>query len=189
MTSPIGGGAGRPLSRAPIWNRSWRADPRGRVLADRHYTRQKHGAKQFVPPGSCVVLLTPCGRGLWITSAPKREYVKHAWAGAWVCAMFRNEGAGLSSEMIRAAVRETIDHYGDVPWRGMVTFVDPAKTASRRSRRSQPGECFLRAGFKHVGYTKTDHLPALVLHPSRMPGLPPYVPTEASPARIGGREL
>lgn len=172
-----------------VWNRSWRADPRGRILADRHYTRQKPGSKQFVPPGSCLVLLTPCERALWITSSPRREFVKHRWAGAWVCAMFRNEGAGLSSTLIREAVRETIDHHGSIPWRGMVTFVDPRATATHRSRRAEPGVCFVHAGFRRVGETKSQGFPALVLHPSRMPGLPPYVPTEASPARVGRGEL
>lgn len=32
------------------WRLSWRADPAGAVLADRHYNRQRVGSKQFVPP-------------------------------------------------------------------------------------------------------------------------------------------
>ena len=41
-----------------LWRLSYRADPRTRVLADRHYNRQKIGAAQFVPPGACLVLRT-----------------------------------------------------------------------------------------------------------------------------------
>jgi len=50
------------------WRMSWRADPVGRDIADRHYNRQKIGAAQFVPPGRCVVLLAP------------REGAMFAWA-------------------------------------------------------------------------------------------------------------
>ena len=39
------------------WRLSHRADPEARVLADRHYNRQKPGTPQFVPPGRCLVLV------------------------------------------------------------------------------------------------------------------------------------
>jgi hypothetical protein len=172
------------MTAPSTWGRSWRADPRGAALADRHYTRQRIGSKQFVPPGRCVVLVTGCARAVWVTSWPKREYVKHQWAGAWINSLFRNEGAGLSSELIRAAVRATLDQFGEAPWRGLVTFVQPSKV-----RSTNPGYCFQQAGFRIVGTTKDEHHIALALHPSRMPGLPPYTPSEfAGPARIGGCE-
>lgn len=121
---------------------SYRASPRGRRIADRHYNRQKVGALQFVPPGACLVLVTACGRALWITSAPIAAYVKHAWAGAWVNSAFRNEGAGLSSELIREAVAATRALW-TAPELGMVTFVDAGKVRRKRD----PGRCYLRAGF------------------------------------------
>jgi hypothetical protein len=62
------------------WHVSDRADPSGAKLADRHYNRQKVGAKQFVPPGRCIVLVIP-HVALWVTSWPFAEYVKHAWGG------------------------------------------------------------------------------------------------------------
>lgn len=88
-----------------IWQMSNRADPKARELADRHYNRQKPGTPQFVPPGRCLVLYaeTSSGRAFWVTSFPYAEYVRHAWAGAWICSAFRNEGAGIASEMIRDA--------------------------------------------------------------------------------------
>jgi len=132
------------------WVRSHRADPEVRPLADRHYNRQKIGAPQFAPPGRCLVLKTPARDAFWITSWPFAEYVKHAWAGAWVCSAFRNESAALSSDLIRAAVAATRAEYGDAPALGMVTFVDTKKTRRKRD----PGRCYLRAGFRNCGHTK-----------------------------------
>jgi hypothetical protein len=106
------------------WERSHRFDARALPLADRHYNRRKVGSPQFVPPGRCLVLLTPDATALWTTSWPFAEYVRHAWAGAWVCSAFRNESPHLSSGLIRDAVSATRHLYGDPPALGMVTFVD-----------------------------------------------------------------
>ncbi len=146
------------------WVMSHRADPTVVPLADRHYNRQKIGSPQFVPPGRCVVLKTPALDAFWVTSWPFAQYVKHAWAGAWVCSAFRNEGPILSSDLILDAVRCTRHRYGDIPALGMLTFVDPAKTRRKRD----PGRCFRRAGFDPVGYTKGG-LVALQLTPDCMP--------------------
>ena len=108
-----------------IWTKSHRADKRALPLADRHYNRQKIGSPQFVPPGSCCVFLTTDADALWVTSAPIAKYVKHAWAGAWVCSLFRNEGRHKASELIRQAVAASLAHYeGRVPELGIVTFID-----------------------------------------------------------------
>lgn len=132
------------------WCISTRAHADARVIADRHYTRQKPGTNQFVPPGRCLVLLTKNKDALWVTSWPFAEYVKHAWAGAWICSLFRNESKVLSSTLIREAVAATRSYYGDVPEHGMVTFVN----ADKVKRKRDPGRCFRRAGFEHVGFTK-----------------------------------
>lgn len=144
------------------WAQSWRADPRAAAMADRHYARQSHGSLQFVPPGRCLVLTTPTA--LWVTSWPFAEYVKHAWAGAWVCSLFRNEGDALSSELILEAVAATRWWWPAVPDLGMVTFVD----ASKVRRKRDPGRCFLRAGFECVGET-AGGLVALRLAPRAIP--------------------
>lgn len=133
-------------------------------MADRHYNRQKIGAPQFVPPGRCHVLKigsaeqlrTPdAGGAFWVTSWPFAEYVKHAWPGAWICSAFRNEGAGQSSELIREAVASTCKKWPDIPSRGMVSFIDPAKVKPRPIRgRKTWGHSWFEAGFRHVGYTK-----------------------------------
>ncbi|WP_132090790.1 hypothetical protein [Caulobacter sp. BK020] len=159
-----------------IWQQSWRADPFAREIADRHYSRQTVGATQFVATGSCVVFkaLTATGRAYWVTGWPKAEWVKHAWAGAWMCAAFRNEGAGLSSDLIRQAVAATRAYYGEPPSLGMVTFVDAAKTARGRSRTARPGQCFLAAGFDDVGQT-AGGLHALQMLPEAMPAAEPAI--------------
>lgn len=144
--------------------------PISRDIADRHYNRQKVGSPQFVPPGRCLVLKadTPIGRALWITSYPFAEYVKHAWAGAWVCSAFRNEGAGVASDLIREAVSATLARW-DAPSLGMITFLDRAKVRPtiRRGRETW-GYTWTLAGFRHVGETKGG-LMAWQLLPEDMP--------------------
>lgn len=149
------------------WHLSHRADPRALVLADRHYNRQKVGTPQFVPPGRCLVLLTEEARAVWVTSWPFAEYVRHAWPGAWVCSIFRNEGAGLASELIREAVAATRAFYGgEPPALGMITFVN----AEKIRRKRDPGRCFLRAGFKPANPPSTvGGLVALEMRPEAMP--------------------
>jgi hypothetical protein len=136
------------------WRLSHRADRESLPLADRHYNRQKIGSPQFVPPGRCLVLRTSCDRALWVTSWPFARYVRHAWAGAWVNSLFRSEGAGVASELIREAVAVTRSIW-QAPELGMVTFVDP-KHVPPKMRRGQPiyGYGYLKAGFRHVGFTK-----------------------------------
>jgi len=142
------------------WRLSHRADPAARSIADRHYNRQKPGTPQFVPPGRCIVLISD--NALWVTSWPFAEYVKHHWAGAWVNNLFRNESDDLSSELIRQAVAAT-RWFWKVPELGMITFVDAAKI-----RSTNPGYCYLQAGFRRVGYTQGG-LVALQLLPLAMP--------------------
>jgi hypothetical protein len=121
-----------------------------RALADRHYNRQKIGAAQFVPPGRCLVLKTADGKAAWVTSWPISDYVQHAWAGAWMNQMFRNEGGCLSSDLIRHAVAHTRARWPEVPEFGIVSFVDAEKTRRKRD----PGRCYRRAGWSHVGFTQ-----------------------------------
>lgn len=152
------------------WRKSHRADPVARELADRHYNRQKIGTPQFVPPGSCCVFVTECRRAFWVTSAPIAQYVKHQWAGAWVCSAFRSEGAGKASDLIRAAVAATKAHYAnDVPYLGMITFIDREKVKPIMVRGEKTwGYTYLKVGFKIAGETKGGLL-ALQLWPWDMP--------------------
>jgi hypothetical protein len=163
------------------WRLSFRADPEAAALADRHYTRQKPGAAQFVPPGRCLVLVSghPVS-ALWVTSWPLAAYVKHAWGGAWMCSLFRNEGEYLSSDLIREAVAATRWHAGAV-WRlpepalGFVSFVDAGQVG--RAPGHNPGACYRRAGWKRVGATQGGLL-AFQQLPAAMPS--PEMPLGAS---------
>lgn len=147
-----------------IWELSHRADPAVVPIADRHYNRQKPGTPQFVPPGRCLVLRagsddqlrTPdSGGAFWVTSWPFAEYVNHAWPGAWVCSAFRNEGAGVASEMIVEAVQATVARWPEAPAEGFVSFIDPSKVRPSMIRgRKTWGQSWFRAGFEHVGYSK-----------------------------------
>jgi hypothetical protein len=134
------------------WVLSHRFDREALPLADRHYNRRKVGSPQFVPPGRCIVLRQD--KALWVTSWPFAQYVRHAWGGAWVNSLFRSEGAGTASELIREAIAVTRSIW-QPPELGMITFVDP-KHVPPKVRRGVPiyGYCYLRAGFKHVGFTK-----------------------------------
>lgn len=148
------------------WVRSYRADPAARLIADRHYNRQKPGSRQFVPPGRCLVLLaeTRPGQALWVTSWPFPEFVKHAWPGAWICSLFRNEGAGRASRLIRQAVAATRAEFGDPPALGMITFVDERQVRPK----ADPGHSYIIAGFRPCGYTEGGLL-ALQMLPGKMP--------------------
>lgn len=115
------------------------------------------------------MLLTGEAHALWVTSYPFAQYVKHEWAGAWVCSCFRNESPHLSSELIREAVAATRVKWPEVPELGMVTFVDPTKVRNKRDF----GRCYIRAGFEVVGETKGG-LIALLMRPEFMP--PPVEP-------------
>ncbi len=133
-------------------------------MADRHYNRQSVGSPQFVPPGRCLVLLTEHADALWVTSWPFAEFTKHAWAGAWVNSLFRNESPTLASDLIREAVARTRGKWPEVPALGMITFVDASKVKHKRD----PGRCYLRAGFRHAGATQGGLL-AFQLLPGDMP--------------------
>lgn len=152
-----------------LWQLSHKAEERSRLLADRHYNRQKPGTAQFCPPGRTVVLyaISPVGQAFWVTSWPFGRYVRHRWPGAWVNSAFRNEGCALSSLLIRDAIAAT-RFYWPIPVRGIVTFIDPSKVRHKRDL----GRCYLRAGFEYDGETKGG-LVALRLRPSRCPSAAP----------------
>jgi hypothetical protein len=70
----------------------------------------------------------------------------------------------LSSDLIREAIAATLAQWREPPALGMVTFVD----ASKVRRKRDPGRCYRRAGFRHVGFTKGG-LWAFQLLPEEMP--------------------
>lgn len=163
------------------WCRSHRFDPAARALADRHYSRQKPGTNQFVRAGSCLVLLTNCGRALWVTSW--QQWCRHAWAGAWECVLYRSEGAGRGIELIRHGVAATRAHYGEPPALGMVTMIDPDETKPIMVRGERVvGWTWRKAGFQHVG--KCGDKDVFQMLPNDMPE-----PMAAKPRTMRGTPL
>ena len=144
------------------WRLSDKYDPAARALAERHYTRQKPGAAQFLRPGFNYTLVTEDGLAVWNTW---RGHAQHFWHGAWENTLFRNEGAGLSSDLILEALAATRAAWGDPPAIGTITMIDVDAVRHKRD----PGRCYRRAGFVPVGWTSKRHRLVLRLYPELHP--------------------
>lgn len=119
----------------------------GRALADRHYPpRRRKGARGFLAPGHRLLLVTPLGEATW-------GVVENNWRGElrWRVSIFRNEAPAryLSSDLVREGTQRTRrfwrDNYGGEPAAPLRTEVDP-----RRVRSTNPGYCFIKAGWRVV---------------------------------------
>lgn len=120
-------------------------DPSMAALADRHYSRRTVGARQFAYSGRKLVLRDSSARVLWVWMFPDPAMRMDGQTG-YNCAIFRNESDRRSSDIILEAERYAIDYWG--PNR-MYTYVDP-----RKVRSSNPGYCYLKAGWHPHGYSK-----------------------------------
>lgn len=158
------------------WLRVSATDPYARALADRHYPRENVGAKFFTPPGRKVVLRTECARAYWVSLFQLPEYTDHAWPGAWQCSAFRNDkSAHRSSDLIADALAATVAEWGQAPSEGMITFIDAAATAARRSAHHQPGHCFRAVGSVDTESRTTRGYHVLRLAPERFPAPHPAI--------------
>ena len=119
-----------------------------RDIFDQHYSRYHYAdgrkPKHFVGPGEKLVLITPEADALFVW----RKFISMDHQQGVNCAVFRNEGPRLSSELIRLAV--------DIAWQRwpgerLYTYVN----AGRIRRKRDPGRCFLRAGWNYCGRTKS----------------------------------
>lgn len=143
------------LFEPPLWRAVKDGDDLARKFFDRHYSRYRYKdgrrPKLFVGPGEKLVLVTRCRRGLFVW----RKFISADGQDGVNCAIFRNEGAGLSSDLIRAA-----DAVADKKWPGErhYTYVNPVVTARRRGRASAPGQCFVHAGWSICGETQVRKL-------------------------------
>lgn len=118
-------------------------------IFDRHYTSKRaHLRKQaqILGPGTKLLLLTPDARALFAW----RKFKSDDGQRGVCCAVFRNEGAGLSSDLIKAADAIAFDRW---PGQRHYTYVD-----ARRIRSTNPGYCFLKAGWQRCGVTKKKRL-------------------------------
>ena len=131
---------------APIWWLTKDGDRTCLALYERHYScyRYRDGRKRylFVGPGEKIVLRTAEGDALFVW----RKFQDASGQTGINCAIFRNESAHQSSDLIRQA-----DQIADCIWPGErhYTYVD-----SSRIRSTNPGFCFLVAGWRRCGRTK-----------------------------------
>lgn len=150
------------------WQLSSSSDPRALAVVDGtgrfsghgpHYSRRTPGSKTFTGVGREIVLVTDCGRAVWAcvyqrTPSAVGSGASRGRSGAtdaaprfiWRNMLFRNLGAGLSSELIRSAVRATMEfwqqRYGWLPAERLRTEID-----TRAVRSINPGCCYLKAGW------------------------------------------
>lgn len=128
-------------------------DPRALALYLRHYSAKKSRARyttplvgnamRFVGNGEHVVLLT---RDCDAVFAWRLQELRMDDQTGVECTVFRKEGPGLASDMIREAIGIAQRKW---PGKRLFTFIDP-----REVRSKNPGHCFKVAGFRHCGQTR-----------------------------------
>jgi hypothetical protein len=131
-----------------FWHLSRDGDDEARSLFDRHYSRRKYSdgrkPKLFVGPGEKMVLITTCGRGLFVW----RKFISADDQEGINCAVFRNETKEKSSLMILDAEKVAMNRW---PGEGrFYTYVNP-----KAIRSTNPGCCFKKAGWRRYGLTKS----------------------------------
>jgi hypothetical protein len=131
----------------PLWWLTKDGDRSCLALYERHYSayRYKDGRvrTQFIGPGEKLVLRTRDADAIFAW----RKFIDDSGQTGINCAVFRNEGAHRSSELIRQA-----DAIADAIWPDSrhYTYVAAEKVRSRN-----PGYCFLKAGWRRCGRTKS----------------------------------
>jgi len=116
-------------------------DDECRQLADRHYARRTIGAPQFAYSGRKLVLRDAAGLVLFVWMNPDPTMRSDGQHG-YNCAIFRNESARRSSDIILEAEALAVAEWG--PNRGY-TYVAP-----RRITSVNPGYCYKCAGWRFV---------------------------------------
>lgn len=147
----------KQLGGTEHWRRARDGDPTGLALYLRHYSARRYAdaraRRLFVGPGEKLVLVAHDDSAVF---AWQRQRERLDGQTGINCAVFRNEGAVLSSDLIREA-----DAIADERWpeERHFTFVAPSKV-----RSTNPGFCFLQAGWRRAGRTRGGHgRPSLVV--------------------------
>ena len=126
-------------------------DGRGRAIYNRHYScrHRKDGRKPklFIGPGEKLGLLTLDNKALfcWRLFTEIGDDTPRGIN----CAVFRNEGPHLSSELILDAEEWAIDK-----WRNKIPMRFYTLVNSKRVRSNNPGYCFLKAGWQKARVRK-----------------------------------
>ena len=129
-----------------VWLAVPDGDARARALYLRHYSARHYrdGRRYtlFVGPGEKLVLITRECDALCVW----RKFVSLDAQEGVNCAVFRNEGPRLSSELLLEAEKLAWRRW---PNKRLYTYVAP-----RKIRSTNPGYCFLCAGWMRCGTTK-----------------------------------
>jgi len=125
-----------------------------------HYSRRTPGSKTFTGVGQEIVLVTDCGRAVWACVRQKTPMahgtgLSRGRSGTtdakarylWRNMLFRNLGAGLSSDLIRAATemtyKEWLLRYGEMPQERLRTEI-----GVKEIRSTNPAFCYVMAGWE-----------------------------------------
>jgi hypothetical protein len=152
----------------PRWELSSSSDRRALDVVDGtgalqghgpHYSRRTPGSKTFTGVGREIVLVTACGRAVWACvyqqtpmargtggSRGRKGETDRKARFIWRNMMFRNLGAGLSSELIKTALARTYEEwanrYGSLPAERLRTEI-----GVNQIRSTNPGYCYQKAGW------------------------------------------
>lgn len=130
----------------PLWWLTKDGDLDCLELYERHYSCYEYAddreRTQFVGPGEKVVLRTERADAMFVW----RNFIDDSGQTGINCAVFRNEGAYQSSILIRQA-----DQIADCLWPDSrhYTYV-----RAESIRSTNPGFCFIKAGWRRCGMTK-----------------------------------
>jgi hypothetical protein len=130
-----------------FWCAAKDGDEYGRHLFHRHYSRRVYRdgrkPKLFCGPGFKLVLISPKEDALFVW----RKFKDDSGQQGINCAIFRNESNQLSSAMILEAERIAWARW---PGERFYTYVKASKV-----RSCNPGYCFICAGWRRCGMTKS----------------------------------
>ena len=133
-----------------------------RLLYNRHYSARRYRdgrqPKKLVGPGEYLLLTSPKWDVLVAFRLSRRPISEQT--GVYL-SVFRNESSRKSSEILRDALQLAAARWPDQT--RVFTFVNPTRT-----KAEIPGYCFRRAGFRHVGDTRSG-LMIFAKHLRRLP--------------------
>ncbi len=128
------------------WQEYKDGHPIGLEMYERHYSAYQYAdgreRKLFCGPGEKTVLMTSNHDALFVW----RKFIDASGQKGVNCAVFRNEGNILSSELIKEAMAIAWMRW---PGQRLYTYVNAEKI-----RSTNPGYCFLKAGWQKCGHTQ-----------------------------------
>lgn len=132
-----------PIATYERWQEFRDGHPAAIALYERHYSARSMAKRELIcGPGEKLILLTGEKDALFAW----RKFIDDSGQQGINCAVFRNEGWQLSSELIREACAIAWKRW---PGARLYTYVDATQV-----RSPNPGACFQIAGWRKCGTTK-----------------------------------